>query len=288
MNIAGNSLEPNFCSRLFHGGAILPTLTPLRSGFGFGTPVPPQEFAHPPLIEVWLGIDFDLPADFDEVVAAEWHERLGPEWPAVWQSIGPTERHTPGTTRIERQLREVMGDRAIRFSNEGFCFGWLGHNGSMYPRYEAIRDGFVSTLDAVHDVMPKLGLPKRWNVSYVNRIPQGTVWTSPADWTFFRLWQPNPLKKLNIGPEGFAGSWQFPLDDERGTLTVELTHEVAPSTANDEESLWLRITASGPTDSEESSLFDGLDFGREMIVRAFSELVTPHAKQFWGAAPARK
>lgn len=266
----------------------MPTLTPLRSGFGFGTPEPPQEFAHPPLIEVWLGVDFGSPAEFDEIVAAEWHNRLGPEWPAVWQTIGPNERHAPGTTRIERQLSDVMGDRAIRFGHEGFCFGWLGQNGSIYPRYEAIRDGFVATLDAVHDVLPKLGQPRRWNVSYVNRIPQGTVWSTPSDWTFFRLWQPNPLKKLNIEPDRFAGSWRFPLDDERGELIIELTHEQTNIDGHDDQSLWLRITATGPIEAEESTLFDGLDFGREMIVRAFGELVTTNAKQYWGAFQARK
>ncbi len=263
-------------------------MTPLRSGFGFGTPEPPTEFAHPPLIEVWLGIDFGPAACFDEITIEQWHHRLGPEWPAVWQSIGPSERHSPRARKQERQICDVMGDRAIRFSREGFCFGWLGHNGSRYPRYEAIRDGFVATLDAVHDVMPKLGLPTRWSVSYVNKIPQGTVWSTPEDWNFFRLWQPNPLRKLNIDPEGFSGDWQFPLIDERGTLSIELTHEHNLIDADEPESLWLRMTATGPTDIDESSLFDGLDFGREMIVRAFGELVTPPAKQFWGAFPARK
>jgi uncharacterized protein (TIGR04255 family) len=266
----------------------LPTLTPPRSGFGFGTPEPPQEYAHPPLIEVWLGVNFDSPADFDQVVAGDWHERLGPEWPPVWKSIGPAERHAPRTTQTERQLCDVMGDRAIRFRRDGFSYGWLGQGGSIYPRYEAIRDGFVSTLDAVHDVMPKLGMPTRWSVSYLNRIPQGTVWSSPADWTFFRLWQPNPLKKLNIEPSGFSGSWQFPLDDERGSVAIEFTHEVDVTGGLDEESLWLRITASGPTDTHESSLFDGLDFGREIIVRSFGELFTSQAKQFWGASSAKR
>ena len=266
----------------------MPTLTPLRSGFGFGIPDPPQEYAHPPLIEAWLGVDFDVSTDFHEITASAWHDRLGPEWPVVWPSAGPTDRPSLSATGSERQMRDVMGDRGIRFRREGFSFGWLGHNGSRYPRYEAIRDGFVATLDAVRDVMPKLGSPTRWTVSYVNKIPQGTVWSSPDDWSFFRLWQPIPLKKLNIEPAGFSGTWQFPLDDERGTLSIEFRHEPGGTPTNEDESLWIRITASGPTDSHESSLFDGLDFGREMIVRSFGELVTPHAKQFWGASLTRK
>ena len=266
----------------------MPTLTPLRTGYRFGSSEQPQEYAHPPLIEVWLGVDFVSPADFNDIPAQEWRNRLGPEWPADWQQIGPAERHSSEPHQIERQLRNGMGDRAIRFHQDGFRFGWLGHDGSMYPRYEAIRDGFVATLDAVRDVMPKLGLPTKWSISYVNRIPQGTVWSSPADWTFFRLWQPNPLNKLKIEADGFVGRWQFPLEAERGAIVIELTHEPAISIKSDTEFLWLQMTTSGSTDTHESSLFDGLDYGRETIVRAFGELVTPDAKQYWGAFQARK
>ncbi len=266
----------------------MPTATPLRSGFRFGVPELPHEFAHPPLIEAWLGVEFTAPADLSRIEPAEWRRRLGPEWPAVCRTIGAAERHIPDVTQLEKQLRNVMSDRAIRFGGQGFSFGWLGHDGSLYPRYETIRDGFVTTLDAVRSALPELGLPRQTSVSYLNRIPRGTVWTKPRDWTFFRLWQPNPLQKLKIGPEDFAGRWQFPLDADRGTLTIELTHETLAENSNEAESLWLRLTASGPTDNEEASLFDGLDYGREMVVRAFNELVTADAKDYWGVAPRKK
>lgn len=261
--------------------------TPLRSGYRFGTTDLPHEFAHPPLIEVWLGAEFHAPADFTKINASGWKQRLGPDWQSTWQLIGAAQRHVPGQSSVESQLRNVMGDRAIRFSGEGFSFGWLGDDGSIYPRYEAIRDGFVATLDAVRDLMPQIGLPVKFTVSYLNRLPQGTVWTTPRDWSFFRLWQPNPLSKLKVGPESFAGSWAFPLDGDRGRLSIELTHEPASDRPTCAEALWLRVTASGPTDGDESSLFDGLDYGREVIVRAFNELVTSDAKSYWGVVPRK-
>jgi uncharacterized protein (TIGR04255 family) len=266
----------------------MPALTPIRTGYRFGSSEQPLEYAHPPLIEVWLGVEFAPPTGFDAIEGTVWRERLGPEWPSDWQSIGSGEHRLSDSADSERQLRNGMGDRAIRFGRNGFRFGWLGHDGSMYPRYEAIRDGFVATLDAVRDVMPKLGLPTQWSISYANRIPQGTVWTTPADWTFFRLWQPNPLNKLKIEADGFVGRWQFPLEAERGTIAIELSHDLPVSNETDPEVLWLRITTSGPTETHESSLFDGLDYGRETIVRAFGELVTSDSKQFWGALQARK
>lgn len=266
----------------------MPAVSLLRSGFRFGTQELPSEFAHPPLNEVWLGVEFAAPTDLTEIDANALRRLLGPEWPAVWQAIGPAERHSPSQTQSERQIRNVMSDRAIRFCQSGFSFGWLGHDGNLYPRYEAIRDGFVATLDAVRTLLPQIGSPTQSIVTYLNRIPRGTVWNSPKDWTFFQLWQPNPLQKLKIGPESFSGCWRFPLDADRGILTIEMTHEPSISSENSDEALWLRMTSSGPADADDASLFDGLDFGRETIVRTFNELVSQEAKAYWGVLPRKK
>lgn len=265
----------------------MPSSTPLRAEFHAEPPELPSEFAHPPLIESWLGVEF-IGSPFPPLEVKDWRQRLGPEWSSAWQSIGVEQHHAPGMSQVEREIRNVMNDRAIRIGDRGFSFGWLGHDGSIYPRYEAIRDGFVATLDAVRELMPTIGFPRRFCVSYLNKVPQGTVWTSNDDWSFFRLWQPCPLGKLKIRPEGFAGLWQFPLDVRQGVFTIELTHESAQEPSAETQTLWLRLTAAGPTDANESSLFDGLDYGRETIVRAFNELVTADAKEFWGVSSRKK
>lgn len=265
----------------------MPASTPIHSEFRFGHSELPSEFAHPPLIEAWLGVEFAASVNFARIDAKEWRRHLGPEWQSSFQPIGAAERHAPSATSIENQLCTVMNDRAIRFGTTGFSYGWLGHDGSIYPRYETIRDGFVATLDVIRGALPDIGSPERTSVTYLNRIPKGTVWSTPQDWSFFRLWQPNPLHKLGVDLDEFAGCWQFSLEAERGTLTIELTHEPALEQVGREEALWLRITSGGPTDSSESSLFDGLDYGREMIVRAFSELVTVDAKSYWGVMPRK-
>lgn len=265
-------------------GVILPASTPLTSEHRAGASELPLEFAHPPLIEAWLGVEFGSAVDLHTIESAEWRRRLGPEWSAVWQTIGPDEHHAPGTVAVERQLCTVMKDRAIRLGNRHFSFGWLGHEGCIYPRYEAIRDGFVATLDAIRELLPDVGPPVRSTVSYLNRIPQGTVWNTSDDWSFFRLWQPNPLARLKIGQEGFVGFWRYCLEQERSAMTVELTHEQE----DDGQSLWLRLTATGPTHADDSSLFDRLDQNRETIVRSFSELVTSDAKEYWGVSSRKK
>lgn len=262
----------------------MPDSTPLTPDFRVGPSELPNEFAHPPLIEVWLGVEFSPPVDLLAIESAQWRHRMGPEWSGTWQSIRDHVHRVPAASQIERQLCTVMNDRAIRLGGQTLSFGWLGHGGCIYPRYEAIRDGFVATLDAARDLTPGIGMPIRSTVSYLNRIPQGTVWTTPDDWSFFRLWQPNPLNKMKIDSEGFAGLWQFPLKTERGALTIELTDK----RDDHGRSLWLQLTISGPTDANESSLFDGLDYAREMIVRSFSELVTSDAKEYWGVSSRKR
>ena len=259
----------------------MPATLPVRSGFRVtGPEVSPPEYAHPPLIESWLAVDFVEGQDRFELDAATLRERLGPEWFGSWQVVEDDSRSD------DRQLGNVMGDRAVRLTARGFAFGWLGHQGEHYPRYETIRDGFVATLDAVRDVACRENrdlTPRRWSVRYINRIPQGTVWMTPGDWSFFRLWQPVPLKVLGIECDGYKARWELPLDAERGTLTVKFRH--ASSDLSDGlDDVWITLQAKGPTDGADTGLFDGLDYGREVIVRGFNELVSLDAKTYWGVS----
>ena len=273
----------------------MPTTLPVRTGFRVAGPdaIAP-EYAHPPLVESWLGVEFVEGRERFEVDATQLRERLGPEWFGSWQTIGDDSKSD------DRQLSNVMGDRAVRLTARGFAFGWLGPQGERYPRYETIRDGFVATLDAVRDVAHHAQreiVPRRWSVRYANRIPQGTVWMTPGDWSFFRLWQPVPLKSLGIDCEGYKARWELPLDAERGTLTVKFRHEVEDHSADSRkqqdgrrgqgsglDQVWITLQTKGPTDGCDTELFEGLDYGREVIVRSFNELVTVDAKTYWGVS----
>lgn len=252
------------------------TPTPVKSGVRVAGPeTTPTVYAHPPLVESWLGVDFAVSLDYSDADRRALRETLGPEWPGAWKEISGS------ITSQGMQLTNLMHDRALRLTSRGFSFGWLGHTGERYPRYESIRDGFVAVLDAIRSLEVRGGKtcqPRRWSVRYINRIPRGTVWSLPGDWDFYTLWQPMPLKGLGFDPTGFQARWDLALEGERGSLTIEFQHVPA----DDVESVWMTLTASGPIDDSETSLFDGLDFGREVIVRSFNELVSDAAKSYWG------
>ncbi|MBS0203425.1 MAG: hypothetical protein JSS49_11035 [Planctomycetes bacterium] len=254
--------------------------TPVRSGFRMAGPEDaPTAYAHPPLVESWLGVEYSAESEWSSADSDTLRAALGPEWPGTWKT------YTQGSV-TGRQLTNVMADRALRLTSHGFSFGWLGHGGERYPRYESVRDGFVTVLDANRQLAAnpaKSVVPVRWTVCYVNRIPRGTVWSTPGDWSFFNLWQSAPLKGLGVDPVGFHGEWSFALEAERGELKIRFYHQVDSAT-DETESVWMSLTTSGPVDDPET-LFDGMDYGREVIVRGFNELVSADAKNYWGVRP---
>lgn len=260
-----------------------------------GPELNPPLYDHPPLVECWLqataisclppgtsGCDlkWDVPPAVptqDEASALQ--KRLGPEWPGQWT------RSQSDAGMPCLQLTNSMADRALRLIPGGFAFGWLGHGGERYPRYETVRDGFVLVLDAIRTVAKSAGRdwsPRSWTVEYVNRIPQGTVWTNVGDWSFFKLWRQTSLTGIHYAD--FRGRWELPLEATSGRLSVEFRH-AGGATADEPDSIWIKLTATGPILDAETSLFDGLDSGREIIVRNFNELVSDDAKNYWGVNP---
>jgi hypothetical protein len=254
---------------------------PARTGFRISaSEEAPAIYAHPPLVESWLSVEFAPAGEPFTTNASAVRTVLGPEWTGTWREVpGPTPSGS-------LQLTNVMGDRALRLTPVGFAFGWLGYSGERYPRYESVRDGFVAVLDKIRELTGKAGvelIPHRWSVRYANRIPQGTVWSTPDDWGFFGLWQPLPLKGLGIEPAGIHSQWELPLEAERGSLTVEFRHDQTQS-SDAGECLWINLMTAGIVEDAETGLFDCFDYGREVIVRAFNELVSPAAKSYWGVS----
>lgn len=238
----------------------------------------PIVYAHPPLVESWLEVVFaenllSSPEDLSLLRAA-----LGPEW-----CESPRAAVDHGSTS-NQEWKNLMGDRALRFTTRGFSFGWLGYTGERYPRYETIRDGFVTVLDAVRriaDQQSRTLVPQQWSVRYVNQIPRGTVWNTVAEWQFFSLWPSAPLKSLGITAENFSGSWDFLMPDQKGNLLIHFLHDSAEA-PEELDNVIIRLTARGPVRTSESGLFDGLDLGREVVVRSFNEIVSCEAKDYWG------
>jgi hypothetical protein len=151
-----------------------------------------------------------------------------------------------------------------------------------------VREGFAGALQRFTEFLAQRNLgdfrPGQWEVTYLNHIPQGTVWSTPDDWRFFRPLAPTPAVEGAIRGESFSGAWHFAIPDQRGRLHVEWQHSRKPEPEK-QEIIVLTLTARGPIrqgDDAFQAVLAGVDLGRETIVRSFKEFMSDSANKYWG------
>ena len=243
---------------------------------------PLPEYAHPPIYAATLGVISSDERPVNEDLLARYQAALGPEWLGKWKLVSAIDQAIiAGLLPLGWHLSNVLGDRRVQVHDRRFDFTWIGAEDGRYPRYENLRDGFVAAWDLWTELHGPCGA-QNWIVSYLNRIPQGTVWQTPGDWKFLNWLGSAQGTALQKVPETFCGRWRFPLTDVAGHLAVEIELG-ADGEASSSPCLWLRLTAEGPLKScEPANLFDGMDFGRAAIVQTFSDLMSPAANAYWG------
>ena len=272
--------------------------------------MPLPDYANPPVVETVLGVQFDrLPKLKNGHLGAFWRSLNHTEWPTTADAppLGSQFEQFTGASRWARaiqlqlmqdpsfriQIKSADATRMIQLQNSRLHFNWIRAEGGEYPRYDAVRREFQSVLDRFKDfvVDGQLGelRPNQWEVTYVNQIPVGTVWQSPADWGFF-----SPLAGLAtieglIQGESFGGEWHFVIPDQRGRLHINWQHGKAmtgrASEPTEAESIRLDLTARGPfqpNEVEPDNVLAGLDVGHEAIVVAFARMMSPDANRYWG------
>lgn len=268
------------------------------------------DYADPPIVETVLGLQFDPLADCTNGhLGAFWTSLNREDWPTVadapnlepqFERFTDSGRWVPDLrVRLSQdpasrlQIRNRNNDRMIQVQNGRFHFNWLGQTGSIYPRFEQVRDEFELYLRKFIDFVDqeKIGdfRPNQWEVTYVNHIPKGTVWNSPSDWSFFRLLGQVPTADPFVQAESFTGEWHFQIPPELGRLHIAWQHAKSKiPDQQDEELIRLTLTARGPTQESEDrlqSIIEGVRLGRDSIVRTFKELMSDDANQRWGLKP---
>jgi len=269
------------------------------------TKSPFPDYESPPVVETILGVQFEALAGWRNAhLGAFWKRLNTDDWPDVfdvpplqpqferfaesarWAMIGAQLTVTQDPS-ARLQIKKKEGDRMIQLQNNRLHFNWLGQAGGQYPRYESIREGFVWVLEQFIEfvVREKVGdfRPNQWEVTYLNHIPKGTVWDTPNDWGFFLPLGAVPTIEHLVQGESFAGGWHFVIPEQRGRLHVQWQH--GRKSEPEEEVIVLTLTARGPVAGNENSvqaILDGLDLGRETIVRSFVAFTSEAANKYWG------
>ena len=126
--------------------------------------------------------------------------------------------------------------------------------------------------------------PSQWEVTYVNYIPRGTVWSTLEEWTtVFRSWPCPAIVPEGKKLEGFGMHWHFEIDPQRGRLHVEVEHAYV-GREEKKEVLVMKLTARGPVTKDKAianAVDEGLNLGHDVIVTSFEALTSPRAHEYW-------
>ncbi len=260
------------------------------------------EYGKPPVNEVVIGVQFAAIEGFLSVHPGLFWGRIKHEYPnfidrppllPVFEFFGEEAPSMPQVEVVDAPpLRRCWflnspEDRLVQLQPERFLHNWRKVKGTEeYPRYEQIRQEFESLWKdflAFIEEEKKLGkvVPNQWEVTYVNHIYQGEGWDTLRDLPrLFRPWSGQTTECYLQPPETaeFKLSYAFP--ENHGRLHVRL--DLRFRRPDNRKLLRLELTARGKLASAEvDDLLQGLDLGREWIVRGFTDLTTPEAHKLW-------
>lgn len=255
-------------------------------------------YKKPPVVETVLGVQFDpLPKLRNAHLGLFWRD-LGEGWPVVeehppldpqfeefpesWAPMGVRFKLTQNPA-CRLRIKNSAGDRMIQVQNGRFHLNWLG--GGTYPRYGAVRRDFDDTLKRFERFIESEDLGElvlnQWEVTYVNHIPTGELWSHPREWVevFPGIGGGNVGLSM-VELEAVAVSRRFEIKPEQGRLHIEInTGRTRPA---NQDVLIARLTARGAVSDDGGQGYGaGLDLGRECIVRTFTEITSDKAHKQW-------
>lgn len=260
------------------------------------------KFTSPPVVEMVLGAQFEpLPGFTTAHVGWYWHEHFGKGWSAQEAARLDDAQEVFGDDRIwsppvapfslrpghdPNRIQLVKDQRMIQVQNSRFIYNWIKARGTGdYPSYGRLLPEFTERYDQYGAFARGVGLgeisPNHWEVTYVNHVPKGELWSTLEEWGEVIEGFSSP-KGGSERLESGRTHWQSVLGGNRARLRVTIDHARLLE-ATGSEVIKIVLTAKGPVDKKAGTgLLAGLDFGHEAIVRHFAGMTTAKAHAAWG------
>lgn len=274
-----------------------------------------HSYLNPPVVETLLGLQFEPLPEFKNVHLGVFWATLGPEWakvsdapasPPELERFGEDQMLGPfgamkfgmfqvfGAPPMRIRMESIDGDRAVQIQNGRIFFNWVKGKTGSYPQYDSLKPAFRELFDKFCQFVKdwKLGelVLNQWEVTYVNHLPKGTVWNSPADWSalFSPIAQLSPDSEF-LELESFGGERHYIIPPNKGRLHVQLRHTRTDTGPTGTEVIILKLTARGPITPEENrspTAFDsGLNLGHDVVRKSFERLTSEGARNHWKGHP---
>jgi len=192
-------------------------------------------------------------------------------------------RQASGDSRL--RMSSLDGTRMIQVQNGWLIVNWMGKPDFRYPGFTGVKELFNDAMSRFGTFLTSRNLgtikPNLWEVTYINHIPQGTVWNTLADipMVFPGLFGEGQCP--NGTREAVHSTWSWRLEPTPGRLRVSVQSAKA-NAAGSTDILLVRSVARGPLGSENAPTLDeGLNFGRSTVVDTFMGLASEDAKRYW-------
>ena len=264
-------------------------------------PLPTPKFAHPPVVETILGLQFEPLLKFrSHHFGWFWTERLKL---SGWEPVGD-ERPLPiyaerfgdarlrltgtmpasGVPALRMKCRNLGRSLVLQIQPDKLYLTW-GRSGPETPSYSDIRpvlDELVVQFEGfAADSGLGEGVANLWEVCYINRVPRGELWNEPKDWhrVLPKLFPQQGPDCAGLPFTTYDGTWHFEIEPKRGRIHVQ----VAKMLVNQEPEpvLFLRLTARGEL-ATGVSWRSAMDVGHDSCVQLFAEITSAEAKRSWG------
>ena len=258
-------------------------------------------FTNPPIIETRIGLQFAALSGFKvghfglfvaECVDAENWEFL-PDIPStdrLQEKFGSIELRTEieeedDFPRVCMRLVSKDRNRTIQLQPNKLTFGWKRYQEDR-PKYEDIKTQFDVLFSKLSEFATRWNLgdvdADLWEVTYVNQIPQGLLWSKVTDWhgIFPGVFTLGGPQVAGFEWTTFNGSWFFEIPVQQGRVMVQMQKAVNP---DKDLVLLLKVTARGELGGTGATNWsDGFDLGHQSAIRVFHDLSSPEARAKWG------
>ena len=257
------------------------------------------DFRNPPLNEVVIGVQFQPPRGYSQILAGQVWELFRSEFPHVEEQppLPPTfetfGRQQPlqfgvgisigGTSHDRFWFLSRGKEELIQFQQDRLLHNWrkVGDE-TQYPRFERMISKFENELGGLEDYFATLSpqpqplVINQCEISYINHIPLDQEGPRAAG-----RW----LRVLNfdgVDLEDFNAVFRRAIRDGQGKPCGRLTCEAVSAFAAGKLVIRLSLTARGaPARTDIPAALEFLQRGREMVVRAFTDITTELAHQAW-------
>lgn len=238
-------------------------------------------FAHPPITEVALAVQFDSVPFLASLQAAALYQRWRDQYPNVRQfpEMEPMQPAS-GEPGILIRLGDPVGGRLwfqaaesdylLQLQSDRFVLNWRRTSSNIYPRYPALAMRFFQSWATLEEVSESRPRPNRAEVTYVNQLAMGPH-------RVLEGWQ-NPVCAPRAGRVHATFDQQVEIPG--GTDARAVTSVIGEYGETERTDLTLSVRVDLSADADLNGV---LQAAHDHIVRRFKVITPSERHREWGA-----